>query len=211
MGRDMKGALITIVAMLVAGCGGVVAKSSVAKNAPFYPVNTGNICLFAGSPPPDVKYEVLGKIQATRRSYGSTEGLYPLMAYEGRQLGADAIIDIQASQRVKGPLPWRVMAPTGSGQAIGVLPDSPKIDCLAARGRLWSSSGRELTTAAQEIEANTARLPNENTSTNSTDTDGTDSERDLYAELMKLDELRKKGILTEAEFEAQKKKILEGD
>ena len=33
---------------------------------------------------------------------------------------------------------------------------------------------------------------------------------DVYAELIKLDDLRKRGILTEAEFEAQKKKLLEG-
>ena len=31
---------------------------------------------------------------------------------------------------------------------------------------------------------------------------------DFYAELLKLDDLRKKGILTEKEFEAQKKKVL---
>ena len=31
---------------------------------------------------------------------------------------------------------------------------------------------------------------------------------DYYAELLKLDDLRKKGILTEKEFEAQKKKVL---
>ena len=33
---------------------------------------------------------------------------------------------------------------------------------------------------------------------------------DLYAELLKLDDLRKRGILTEAEFQAQKTKLLEG-
>jgi hypothetical protein len=33
---------------------------------------------------------------------------------------------------------------------------------------------------------------------------------DLYADLIKLDELRKRGILTEEEFQAQKKKLLEG-
>ena len=36
-----------------------------------------------------------------------------------------------------------------------------------------------------------------------------DSSGDLYTELMKLSELRKQGILTDAEFEAQKKKLLE--
>lgn len=34
--------------------------------------------------------------------------------------------------------------------------------------------------------------------------------KDLYAELVKLEDLRKKGILTKAEFEAQKKILLEG-
>ncbi|MCE9619189.1 MAG: SHOCT domain-containing protein [Planctomycetes bacterium] len=33
--------------------------------------------------------------------------------------------------------------------------------------------------------------------------------KDVYAELIKLDDLRKRGVLTEAEFEAQKKKLLE--
>ncbi len=32
--------------------------------------------------------------------------------------------------------------------------------------------------------------------------------KDVYAELIKLDDLRKRGILNEAEFEAQKKKLL---
>jgi hypothetical protein len=33
---------------------------------------------------------------------------------------------------------------------------------------------------------------------------------DLYTELTKLDDLRKKGILTDEEFQAQKKKLLNG-
>jgi len=39
----------------------------------------------------------------------------------------------------------------------------------------------------------------------------TDEEPDLYTELMKLDDLRKKGIFTDEEFETQKKKLLEED
>jgi len=41
--------------------------------------------------------------------------------------------------------------------------------------------------------------------------DQTEKSRDVYVELIKLDDLRKKGILTDAEFEAQKKKLLDGD
>lgn len=40
--------------------------------------------------------------------------------------------------------------------------------------------------------------------------DQTDKPKDFYAELLKLDDLRKRGILTEAEFESQKTKLLEG-
>lgn len=34
--------------------------------------------------------------------------------------------------------------------------------------------------------------------------------KDVYAELLKLDDLRKRGVLTEAEFDLQKKKLLDG-
>jgi hypothetical protein len=34
---------------------------------------------------------------------------------------------------------------------------------------------------------------------------------DRYTELVKLDDLRKKGIISEAEFEAEKKKLLGGN
>ncbi len=40
--------------------------------------------------------------------------------------------------------------------------------------------------------------------------DETDKRPDLYTEIMKLDDLRKKGLITDAEFEAQKQKLLNG-
>lgn len=40
--------------------------------------------------------------------------------------------------------------------------------------------------------------------------DKSEKPADMYAELMKLDDLRKRGILTDAEFEAEKKKLLDG-
>ena len=40
--------------------------------------------------------------------------------------------------------------------------------------------------------------------------DQTEKTEDVYAELIKLDDLRAKGIITEEEFEAQKKKLLSG-
>ena len=40
--------------------------------------------------------------------------------------------------------------------------------------------------------------------------DQADKSKDTYTELIKLDDLRKRGILTDAEFNAQKAKLLEG-
>ena len=48
------------------------------------------------------------------------------------------------------------------------------------------------------------------TSIDVTTTDHTDRPKDVYAELLKLDDLRKRGILSEAKFDAQKKKLLSG-
>jgi Short C-terminal domain len=41
--------------------------------------------------------------------------------------------------------------------------------------------------------------------------DQTNRPKDVYAELLKLDDLRKRGILSQQEFEAQKKKLLDGN
>jgi hypothetical protein len=41
--------------------------------------------------------------------------------------------------------------------------------------------------------------------------DTSEKKNDVYAELIKLDDLRKRGILTDAEFEIQKKKLLAGN
>jgi hypothetical protein len=38
-----------------------------------------------------------------------------------------------------------------------------------------------------------------------------EQQRDIYTELTKLDELRKRGILTDAEFDSQKKKVLDSN
>jgi hypothetical protein len=122
------------VALCVAGCG-IHAKAIVDRNAKLYAPNNGSICLLAGAPPTDIQYEALGRIVATKRTYGSSESLFPQMAIEARRLGADAIINLQANQRFKGPLPWRVTSPTGDGVAIKVLAVSPMLDCTHAGGR----------------------------------------------------------------------------
>lgn len=50
---------------------------------------------------------------------------------------------------------------------------------------------------------------NETTSKTVTTKNENDPKKDLYSELLKLDDLKKRGIITEEEFQAQKKKLLE--
>lgn len=102
-----------------------------------YSPNNEDLCLLKGAPPTDIDYEVIGRVMATKRSYGSEEELFPEMAYEAKKIGADAIINVQSSQRFKGPLPWRIVAPTGDGRAIKILADSPELDCMHSGGRVY--------------------------------------------------------------------------
>ena len=50
-----------------------------------------------------------------------------------------------------------------------------------------------------------------NAETHSNETNGSDSGSDLYAKLLELDDLRQRGILNDAEFDAEKKTLLDGD
>lgn len=194
----MKLGIAIILVMSLTACG-VRSKSVVDTGATLYPPNNGNVCLLAGAPPPDVEFEIIGRIVATKRTYGGVHELMPRMAQEARVIGADAIINLQADQRFKGPLPWRITSPTGDGQAIKVLAGSPQIDCLVFGGKLMGPGG----SAVASVEADSSIAPPAQKSSNS------GSEVDLYSELLKLDELRQKGLLTEEEFGAEKKELLD--
>ena len=106
----MKNLCSLVVLLIIAGCG-ARAKSTAARDSKMYAPNNGPICLMAGAPPTDIKYAILGRITATKRTYGSSDELLPIMAVEARRIGADAIVNLQANQRFKGPLPWRVTSP----------------------------------------------------------------------------------------------------
>lgn len=131
--------VLTVSAVLAISACTVRAKSQIDHSARIYAPTNGPICVLAGSMPADIRYEKLGRIVATKRSYGSIDELYPKMVYEARRMGADAIMELQASNRFKGPMPWRVTAPTGNGIAIKILPDQ-KFDCGPAGGRLVQPS-----------------------------------------------------------------------
>lgn len=123
---------LILAAFVIAGCG-ARASSQVVKGESARP-HRADVCLLAGGLPGDYKYRVIGKINATKRSYGGTDELMPVIANEARKIGADAVIELQADQRFKGPLPWRVVSPTGTGSAI-VIENKDGFDCAKAGGK----------------------------------------------------------------------------
>jgi hypothetical protein len=124
-----------IFATTLSACG-IKTKTTLAANAPPIQGRSGPVCLFAGSLPPEYKYIEIGRITATKRTYGSTDQVVRAIAAEARRLGAVAVINLQADQRFKGPLPWRIASPTGDGVAVKLMSESSELKCEDAGGRL---------------------------------------------------------------------------
>ena len=187
------------------------AKTILEEGAQTYPPNNANVCVLSGPPPVAIQYEVLARIVATKRTYGSTDELYEPMVREARMIGADAIINLQVGQRFKGPLPWRITSPTGDGQAIKVLSDSSELDCLGVGGKLWGPGGQIVPIPNRSSISESPRVidhGDNGSAANSVSQGESAPKIDLYKELLQLDDLRQRGILTDAEFQAEKKKLL---
>lgn len=122
--------MILCLSLILASCGGVVTKAEL-RAGPRVAAHNHLVCLVPG----DIgsRYIVLGVIKATKRTYGSVDELNVAIANEARHIGADAVINYQASQRFKGPIPWRLTSPTGVGTAVKLM-DSGSVDCAAIRG-----------------------------------------------------------------------------
>jgi hypothetical protein len=128
--------LILVCVAALAGCAtGVKTKTELVAGAQVAS-RTGPVCLLAGSLPGEVPAVRIGRIKATKGTYGERENLMLPIANEARRVGADAVVELQASERIKGPLPWRVTAPTGDGFAVKFDAASAPFDCEAHGGRL---------------------------------------------------------------------------
>ena len=128
--------MILTAAVALTGCAGMRTRTDLADPHATYQATTAPICLLAGAPPDDVRFTVLAHISASKRSYGGTDEVERAVAAEGRHIGADAVIDMQTTNRFRGPLPWRVTAPTGGGTAVKLTNESPSLDCSSAGGHL---------------------------------------------------------------------------
>jgi hypothetical protein len=82
--------------------------------------------------PVGVGYSIIGKIDSSKRTYGSVSELIPLMAADARSVGADAIVNLDTGQKF-GLLAWS--RPVGGGMAVK-LKDPAGFNCLANGGEL---------------------------------------------------------------------------
>lgn len=103
--------------------------------------------------------------------------------------GGDAVVEVKGYYK-KIPFSSATMFQCGVGATIAGVTLTGTVVKLAEPGKPSSTS--ESSTTAKP---GSTPLP-------------AAGEQDVYDELMKLDELRKKGILTEQEFQAEKKRIL---
>lgn len=126
----MKTLLLVLLSALV-GCGTVAKTSGLAGPVSAY---SGLVCVLPGTLPAGVASRQIGLVSASKGSYGGTDEVLLAMANEARRVGADAIVNAAASERFKGPLPWRVVAPSGHGVAIRLSDESFR--CEDSGGKL---------------------------------------------------------------------------
>lgn len=132
--RRLLVVLIGLTPCLALADGGVVTKTELPRGAPVESSHTHPVCILQGSLPAEYAFRELGRIKATKKTYGGVDELNRPIADEARRVGADVIINYVADQRFKGPLPWRLKAPTGMGVAVK-LTGGPALDCAALRGQ----------------------------------------------------------------------------
>ncbi len=103
-----------------------------AASAPVSSMPNGNFCLYAGSPPPDIKHRALGHVKLGKGTYGGVRDELPVFVAEARAKGADAITSYNGSQRF-GFWPWRLVRPVLKGVAVK-FDDGKVPDCAATGG-----------------------------------------------------------------------------
>lgn len=94
------------------------------------------VCLFDGPLPEDLKYREIGRIVANKMTYGTPDEVLLAMADEGRRIGVEAIIGLEARQR-HGIMPWRASVPANAGTLVKLDAESLPLDCVKLEGRLF--------------------------------------------------------------------------
>jgi hypothetical protein len=92
------------------------------------------VCMLNGALPEEIKYVEIGRITATKGTYGGVDEVLQAMADEGRRIGVNAIVELRSRQR-GSVLPWRHASPIGNGRLVKLDADSPALDCEKIGGK----------------------------------------------------------------------------
>lgn len=94
------------------------------------------ICVIKGTPPSDFKFTFIKQLKIGKGSYGSPTSLHSRLSQAAKEVGADAVISYNGSQRF-GFWPWRVVRPVVTGNAIVWDKTNPKpFNCVEQGGFL---------------------------------------------------------------------------
>ena len=128
----MKKLLVATACTILAGCAAPSATTVSSNPTQAAAAHNQPVCLLKTNLPANVKYSVVGPIEASKEFYGSANEIIPLMAQEARNVGADAIISMQTGQKIGL---WAWSRPYGMGTAVK-LDNKAAFNCAALGGEM---------------------------------------------------------------------------
>src|SRR5690349_6671362 len=106
----MKRMSVAISAIALAGCARTGTNMGYAEIQA--PPHAEPVCLLKSPLPSSIKHKVLGRVESSKQFYGGTEEIIVNIANEARRIGADAVVSLQAGQKI-GFIAWA--RPVGMG------------------------------------------------------------------------------------------------
>lgn len=123
--------LVVTLAVVIAGCA-----ARTGTNTGFAemqaPPHAEPVCMLHSPLPSSIKHKVLGRVESSKQFYGGTSEIVTNMANEARRIGADAVVSMQAGQKM-GFFAWA--RPVGYGMGVK-LDNRADLNCLALGGEL---------------------------------------------------------------------------
>lgn len=87
------------------------------QGAKKYPSHSNQVYVTSGPLPDTAQYETLATLEVGKVWYGSSENVLQSLADGARELGADAVIEVDTWHQPSG---WSWAAPHGSGKAVKI-------------------------------------------------------------------------------------------
>ena len=120
------------VVVALTGCAAKSTTKLVSKSQEPFARHHEPVCMIRSPLPSNIGYTVVGEVRGGKKTYGSVNEVLPVMADEAREIGADAIINLQTSHQIG---PWAWARPVGSGTAVR-LNNRGNFNCASHGGEL---------------------------------------------------------------------------